>query len=306
MGSILLACSWLFVGPQLIWFYESVAIRRCVKFTRRLRLKKTDAKNINDVARKWLYSDRFNVFFTASFCAVVLWSYISNDDFILRAIGYDDHGNWIYISVSLGVMLASYYASIGFCFSFRTAMIASAIAKSEIKINMYSTDGLSEFKFLGRFIFQTSLMFNSGWLFMPSMITMSRYSTSVNSYLSLYLLTFMFIASGFTGFIYPIIILHRKLINMKEQYISKFQKDANKTLINATLHRSEEANKHFDFYEKLYLRIRSIPTWPLSVDTALRLILTSVLIPLIVALLSAQLRNGIGGNNVKQGEIHEK
>jgi hypothetical protein len=288
--ALLLACSWTFVGPQLIWYYETVSIRKFVVKYRHLIEYKMETKALRRALYSSIYEMRINVVFTTFWVCVLAAGYWSSLTFVAKLIGNNElFRDWLFYVLSFGVLLISYYTSIGFCYAFKTVYITLLLAKCKLNNNIYYHDGVFGLSCVGNLAFQTSLMFSTGWLFAPLIILIGQHNGNTALMIT-YLMLFTYFMSTVVTFMIPVYLIHWKLYESKEILIKNFYVSANRAYSNNISKWSEASQKQFDFYEKAYARIRSIPSWPLNFDATLKLLTTSILVPTLVGLVSVYLK----------------
>jgi hypothetical protein len=284
-----LACSWVFFGSQQIWYYETVMMRVFVIKYRHLIANMNEAKDLKASLYDGIYKLKINIVFTIFWICVIAAGYWASRNFVSSLIGSANlFSDWLFYVLSVGVLM-SYYTSIGFCFAFKAVYITALLKRCRLKNNIYYHDGVFGLSCIGDLAFQTSLMFCTGWLFAPLIVLIGKHNGTTALYVS-DLVLFIYFISTIVTFMIPIYLIHLKLYESKEILIKNFYEPANRAYLRTLSKWSEESQKQFDFYEKVYARIRAIPLWPLNFDTTLKILTTSVIVPIIVGIVSAYLK----------------
>lgn len=250
----------------------------------------TEAKDLKGALYSGIYTTKTNIVLTIFWIYVIAAGYLASLGFISNLIGNNKlFSDWLFYVLSIGVLMISYYTSIGFCFAFKAVYITLLLVKCELKKNIYYHDGVFGLACVGDLAFQTSAMFCTGWFFAPLIILIGQHNGKTALLIS-YLMLFLYFVSTIVTFMIPVFLIHSKLYEFKEILIKTFYEPANRAYLRTLLNWSEENQKQFDFYEKVYARIRSIPSWPLNFDTTLKILTTSVIVPTIVGIVSAYLK----------------
>jgi hypothetical protein len=242
--ALILACSWVFVGPQQIWFYETVMMREFVIKYRHLIANITEAEGLKSDLYSGIYATKTNIVFTIFLICLIAAGYWASLSFISNLIGNDKlFSDWLFYVLSIGVLMISYYTSIGFCFAFKAVYITLLLVKCELKKNIYYHDGVFGLACVGDLAFQTSAMFCTGWFFAPLIILIGQHNGKTALLIS-YLMLFLYFVSTIVTFMIPVYLIHSKLYESKELLIKTFYEPANRAYLRTVSNWSEEGQKH--------------------------------------------------------------
>lgn len=289
LATLFLAASWVFVGPALIWFYERYTLPEFDLKSRHVVKTPVQQDRIRRCVYSSIYDFRFCRLFTPIWILVVLFGFYGSRAYIfdLGIEGYYDYFFWI---VTVGVALVAYYTSIGFCFAYKAICLTNIVASSELERKVYHKDEDFGLSFVGDFAFRTALMFFSGWLFAPLIVTIGLHGPHHDYTIPAILLGIYFIYTILSFFI-PIYTIHKKILSEKLAIANQYHNDLNTLVELLSSQWSDSEAKRYDFYKKVLDDIRALPNWPLKLDVTLKLASTTVLSPALAAIISGVLKN---------------
>jgi hypothetical protein len=294
--ALLLASLWAWLGPVLIWYYERFTVPYFVRKCKRIITDIGQYNIIRDKAYSNIMSLKFTRVFVPVWIVLVSIAFIRASAFIsgYGIRGINDYFWWI---IFLGVALMAYYTSLGFCFTYKTILLTMLVGKSKLDSNIYHQDGVFGLSFIGDFAFKTAMMFFSGWLFAPLMILSgSSYGSSIDDLRSMrLLLLIMYTVYTIASFMIPIYIIHDKSLREKSNRASSYLLLANRLAKALEVRLSEPQLKKFEFCKRMIEDIRLMPSWPLRLDTGLKFMITSIVVPILAAVLTAFLKTYAGG-----------
>ena len=134
-------------------------------------------------------------------------------------------------------------------------------------------------------------MFFSGWLFAP-LIVFGGWHDNVSDYLGVGVPVGSYFLLTVAVFLAPIYIIHNRMLLDKVRLSEAYNREANRLMRHLETKITEEYLKRFEFVKGLIAEIRSMPEWPVSSEISIRFIITSILMPIAVAVISASLRGG--------------
>ena len=290
IAALLIAVTWIFVGPLFIWYYERYTLPIFNQKAKRILSKESERK----VVRKCVYSNIYSLLpclvISITWTGLGVLAFSRSSGFLIR-LGMtppftSDPFWWV---ILVGVALVSYYSSIGFCFSYKAMYLTLLISKSEINRPVYHDDNLFGLYFIGEFAFDTSMMFFSGWLFAPLMVLIAGYEDNTR-YGFVGLLLGIYLVYTVVSFLIPIYAIHRKILTEKLDRARYYVVRANMIVNEIQMDWSEEKMKHLEFYEKLNMAVKSLPNWPLNLETVLKFASATILVPSLAAAISTILR----------------
>lgn len=288
--ALLLAASWVSVGPALIWYYERCILPQFAWDCHRIVASRSAFRTIRQAVYSNIYELRFCRLFTPAWMLFVFLTFLVANPFI-SGFGVRGHTDTLWWIVAAGVLLISYYTSLGFCLAHKAVYLTRLVAKSKLQQDLYYSDGVFGLSFIGEFAFKTTVMFFSGWLFAP-LIVMSANVHNITGYLTstqnILLLTYFV----FTGvyFVRPLSIIHHKIVREKRSRSRRIYVEANQLATAENPPDVDALQKRMDFLRKILEDLRTIPNWPLRLDTAVKFVVTSVFIPIFAGVLSAFLK----------------
>lgn len=288
--ALLLAATWAWLGPVLIWYYEKVTLPRFAKSCRAIIADTQDYRILRHALCGNIYDLNICKYFTPIWILAAVVAFISANDFIIGfgVSGYHDIFWW---AIFLGVVLIAYYTSLGFCFSYKAYLLTRIVSRARLDRRIYHVDGVFGLSFIGDFAFTTAAMFLSGWVFAP-LIFFSVNQKSLWQYLysTPAMLLEVFFIFTVLSFVIPIYIIHYKILREKSIRSRSFYKIANELSEIPDNSISEDHLKRFDFAKKLIVEVQSIPNWPLRLDTALKFSMVSIFVPVLAAAITAILK----------------
>jgi hypothetical protein len=292
--ALLLASFWAWVGPVLVWDYEKYVLPQFARDSKRVVAGRKQYDLIMRSVYKNVYALKFCRYFTPIWMLFVIAGFLAADQFVhgFGIHGYKDYFWWFFF---VGVGFFSFYTSLGFCFAHKTLHLTNLIAQARLDKDIYHPDGVFGLSFIGEFAFKTAAMFFSGWLFAP-LILMSVSANTIGQYLASIQVLLLIIYFLFTVvyFFMPLYVIHSKI--MKEKVIRTRELYRLVNIFSKSLEsdQPEDMTKKYTFVKTIIDEVRSIPNWPLRVDTALKFTLTSIFIPVIAGTLSAILKANWG------------
>jgi hypothetical protein len=208
---------------------------------------------------------------------------------VLRGLGVGGQNDLFFWVIGIGVVLVAFYTSIGFCLAYKAMILVRKLANLKFKSPLYRGDGAFGLSFVGRFAFQTAWMFFSGWLFAP-LIIFSGWQDSVTSYFGVGVPVATYFIFTVTVFLVPVYIVHNRMLREKIRLSERYSIEANHLIEWLKTDITEQHIKRFEFVKEIINQIRTLPDWPVSSEISIRFIITSILMPIIVAIISAGLR----------------
>lgn len=292
--ALLLAATWAWLGPVLIWYYEKVTLPRFAKSCRAIVADTQGYKTLRHTLCGNIYDLDFCKYFTPIWILAAAAAFISANDFVtgFGVSGYRDIFWW---AIFLGVVLIAYYTSLGFCFSYKAFLLTRIISRARLDRHIYHVDGVFGLSFIGDFAFTTAAMFFSGWVFAPLVFfSVNQKSLWQYFYSTPAMLLEVFFIFTVLSFIVPIYVIHYKIIREKSIRSTSFYKIANELTDIRNDPISEDHLKKFDFARKLIGEVQAIPNWPLRLDTAVKFSLVSIFVPVLAAAITAFLKVKVG------------
>jgi hypothetical protein len=288
--ALLLAASWVGVGPALIWYYERCILPQFAWDCRHIVASRNAFSTIRRATYSNVYELRFCRFLTPAWMLFVFLTFMIANPFI-SGFGIRGHSDILWWIVAVGVLLISYYTSLGFCLAHKAVYLTRLVARSKLQQKIYYPDGVFGLSFIGEFAFKTTAMFFSGWLFAP-LIVMSANIHDITEYLvstqNMLLLTYFVFTAIY--FFRPLSIIHHKIVREKRSRPRRIYAEANQLATAEHPPEADSIHKRMDFLRKILDDIRAIPNWPLRLDTAVKFVVTSLFIPVFAGVLSAILK----------------
>jgi hypothetical protein len=292
--ALLLASLWAWVGPILIWDYERYVLPQFARDCKGVVADRQQRDLIMKAVYTNIYALRFSRYFIPIWILFVVAGFFAANQFVrgFGIMGYRDVFWWLFF---LGVGFISFYTSLGFCLAHKTLYLTSLVARTKLDEDIYHPDGIFGLSFIGEFAFKTAAMFFSGWLFAP-LILMSLDAHTVGQYLTSIqvLLLAIYFLSTIAYFFVPLYMIHSKIMKEKVIRTRGLYHLVNVFSKTAEMDHAEETIRKFTFTKKIIDEVRSIPNWPLRLDTGLKFMLTSIFIPTLAGALSAILKANWG------------
>jgi len=176
MLALILSCSWVWLGPTLIWYYEIHTLPQFDKEAKKILNDDSQYRKLQSLIYSSIYNLKFSVIFTTIWVAAAALGYYKSSTFLLK-LGIYDRSDIVFWIIGLGVVLVSYYTSIGYCYAYKAILLTKLVAASELRASVYWGDGVFGLSFIGKFALKTAWMFFSGWLFVPMLVILSQYNT---------------------------------------------------------------------------------------------------------------------------------
>ncbi len=278
---IVIASLWGVISPALIWNYERNSTLKFLRSYRKFvgiggRYKEVRREALANVKKDT--SAKFIISTWVISCSII---FLLGGDYI-QSLGISGVGDWLWWYIFVGVILFSYYTSIGICYSIKTVKVCSLIYPSSKIAEIYRTDNKLGLSFVGRFSQETTIPFLSGWMFAPILYSAYTLGSDFVSLFSLILFVIYQIFVAFT-FFWPIFIVKRHVNYSKDEWYR---------LTNLKI-REIIASKNgvgdidydaFNFHRNVRSDIDKISPWPLGLQTFARFLSFSILVPLIVGI----------------------
>lgn len=194
---ILLALSWSWIGTAFIWYAFNIVTKR---FT--LKLKRiTNDNNITE--HKFIeIANRGNI-------SLILWVitvcvvYIQSSSYIFHKCGFDTYTHPLYLISIFVVAVHAILTGVGFRGVYAVLYLTQHICKNNtLHLNPYDSDGLGGLSIFGYLTIRTTLLFSSGAMFVPILLSIAQYLGSWYS-LGVYLLVFLFTIFILMSFVVP-------------------------------------------------------------------------------------------------------
>jgi uncharacterized Tic20 family protein len=292
--ALLLAAIWSWLGPVLIWYYERHTLPAFERQCRRIVAHPHDLETIHHAVYSNIFALNFARIFTPVWVLIVVFAFANVSDFVqgFGVFGWRDPFWWVLL---VGVALIAYYTSVGFSLSYKAFQLTRMVAASKLDSRIFHPDGVFGLSFIGDFAFLTAAMFFSGWLFAP-LLFFSAGPRSFIEYLTSTPVLLLVILFAFTifSFLMPIYTIHSKILREKMLRSHSIYEAANDTAGAPLDAVAEDRVRRFDFAKRLIDEVQAIPNWPLRLDTALKFMLTSILVPALATAVAAVLKAKTG------------
>ena len=275
---VYLAAIWAWIGPAMIWDYET---RILPSFLQKIKHFFKDKKDYHYFKKKHMISiSSYAVsrIFIISWISLIVYIYINSHSYMLKFGIHDENDYYWYISI-LGVAFYSYLTALGFLLAVKTISLLLDLLKYEHKIDFYHHDGKGGFLFVGGFITKTTLMFSTGAVYIPILLELSTSQNNTN--LPLIAIIIYVIAIIFS-FLLPVYLFHEKISMAKNRYLLKIRKKINfyRQCINQS---GNTAYHNYIIYRDDYNYINQFTTWPFDLKN-FTTFSASFLLPIILTI----------------------
>ncbi|MGE3336111.1 MAG: hypothetical protein AB7I36_20960 [Rhodospirillaceae bacterium] len=283
MLSLAAAASWGFFGPAAIWYYERYTLPLLNKHCRtqisdkhhRRLIQRAIYTRVADIpATKWI---------TYAWIIAVVYAFTNSMEAVrdYGLFGFQDPLWWFVFG---GVSLFAFYTSFGFCFAFRSLHLIHLIAKAPVRHNLYHCDGVLGFAFIGHYALATNFLFASGWLWVPLLV----YAGSDTRFWpfndrQMLVAGYALYLSGV--FIIPIVLIHRKIIQVKNEILDVFGTAASTRLDKLVSQHDERLASEFEFSRTVVDDARKVSNWPLSMEVVVPFTLSTLWLPFFVGVI---------------------
>jgi len=221
-----LGASWSWIGPYCLWYYEIKVIPQFWKEIAGLFQDTEQFEMLRNQFERTLFKRHWPFMIIWAFA--VLFAFHSLGDFMvtLGLHGVSDVAFWGWLLfISFLAILSGY----GFAGVFNSINIIKAVATSDFRMDQYHHDGCGGLSCVGGLTLFTVLLFSSGSVFVPILVTAANFQGVFVS-VSVLLLILLFCVSIFVGFIYPLLVIRHRFLDMRNRCYAEFKDDARKSL----------------------------------------------------------------------------
>ncbi|MGO9744031.1 MAG: hypothetical protein ACLPN5_21430 [Roseiarcus sp.] len=284
-----IAASWSFVGPALIWYYERYVLPSFNLHCRQLFSSNEDYRVIRKMVYTNVYDDASHVIVKYVWIILVVsaffWCHFNGYFLKFGLRGIFDPFWWL---ILIGTLRFSAATAIGFCYALKSIVLARIVARSRIRRDLYTSDGMFGLSFIGDLAIKTNLFFLSGVLFFPLIVVTARRQGD-SDYFPIAALVGTYIVFLATIFVMQVYSVHERLKSEKDRFLTLYAKLMSEAGQSVAEQWSEADVAKFGHYRTVMSDIQTITTWPLRIESRVRLGGRSIVVPVIVAILSAWL-----------------
>lgn len=274
-----LASLWLWIGPVMIWTYETKVIP---EFLSKIEKVLKYRKDYRTLKKKYYQTtptttSRLFIFLWVLFVTLI---FINSFPF-MKKFGLVDSKDLYWYMQIINVVLYSYLTSVGFILAIKTILIFKDISIYNYRIDLFSSDEKGGFAFIGKFATTTSLMLSSGALFIPILLEVYAYNaSSSNNEILILILIGIYVVTIIMSFFYPIYFFHKKISFTKNRYLSKV---GNKISRYKKMIIQDNLNIYpkYKIYKDEYIMISKLTTWPFNINNFVTVTL-SFLLPIFL------------------------
>jgi hypothetical protein len=259
---ITIAVLWAWIGPVLIWKYETEWLNRFLLQAREVLRDTADAAILAKTASKPIFANKLGPIAIACWAvllAVCFWLSIGFF-YVDPFTGAPVYDLW-WLGMLLGILIYSYYTGLGFLLSARTVLLTYRLSQRRIEIDPYDSDERGALGFVGRYATRASWSFASGLLFVPLLLYVNinfvrQYGYFIYTYVTVYSL------SIFLVFLIPVITLHRAIVREKRDQIAQLRVKIWNLFREIIKTGRIEAYTQYTIQHNLVIDIRNIGEWP--------------------------------------------
>lgn len=270
------AALWSFVGPLLIWHYETRTVRGFWRACRKLSINRSEVREARRLVHDSALARKSSICFLAAWTMVVCLAFHYSYPFV-KGFGFFSRTDIWWLLGFLYVVIYSLLTGTGFLLVVQTIRMIRVLDRLRVTVDPYHPDGRGGLGFVGKLATQTVLMFASGALYLPILL---RIHTSISPRSSDFVpvLVFSYAAAISLSFATPVFLVHRKLEKVKERMLSEVALRLGTTNTNPDVR---------TFIQDLWLRanytdIKSMNTWPFNAENALAVI-SSIILPILLS-----------------------
>lgn len=270
-----IAVLWGWVGPVLIWRYETITLEKARKAAAGII---PDADSISGLSA---IVDANATGGWKKRCIVLMWiawmiyAYVVLSFEFVAELGINGYGDVWWWLLLAGVIVYNYYGAIGWLLVWKSITVVRFVARQNTALNPYHEDGTGGFGFIGDLVTTTSLMFSTGVLFLPILL---KIAFEKIEYFDIRILgtTIAYAGAILLSFAYPVWVIHRKLVKEKARLARPLRGTLSSWLL-AELG-SEDLIREIG-YMKLSLALRDIVRtndWPFNLANVLKITVSAV------------------------------
>lgn len=214
---VYLAVLWSFLGPYLIWRYEHITLKN---YWAGCRQVVADKKSYLKYKKGFIHSIARGHLSTAiliCWTLLVVFAFFASFNF-MKGLGIKSYSDPWWIIQVICIAVYAYITGIGFLGVLRTLLLIEGFLQLEVKVDPYHPDGRGGLGFVGKFLAETGLIFSSGSVFIPILITVLKSQSGSSGFLVLFLVT-IYAAMIALSFIVPVWLVHLKLQKEKDETI---------------------------------------------------------------------------------------
>jgi hypothetical protein len=256
---IAIAVLWAWIGPVLIWKYETEWLKRFFRGTRKI-LRPVDADRLR-MDNEWISRSWLKWIIPAVWATLLGLAYSQSIRFFYTSL-YD----WWWVGMLVGIVIYSIYTGFGFLLAMKTVYLTRKLSRMTIKIDPYDNDERGALGFVGRYAMRTSVSFASGILFIPlllyvNIIFVGEYRHIIYGYLAFYSI------SIFLTFILPALNLHRAVVLEKRRRIARLRATIWRLFIRIIQTGDVESYVQYRIQHNLLIDLRNVGEWPFKVSS---------------------------------------
>ena len=279
---IYLAVSWSWIGPLCIWHYEMKVIPKFWNEAANIFFDLEDFAVLqnqfnNSLLKRYWY-------FIMIWITVVLIAFFSVKYFMkaFGLYGISDIAFWPWL---IGIAFLAFLNGFGFAGVFNSINIITKIADNNFILDQYHYDGRGGLSCIGQLMLSTLILFSSGFVFIPILLSIANYQGLPSSSL-VFLLIFLFSTLVVISFMYPLYIIHIKAKNILYTKHLQFKKDVLKLLNPKNILQSKDFLDQIRIlnFRNMCVDILRMGTFPINTRLLAELIFFAFL-PFVIVLL---------------------
>jgi hypothetical protein len=223
VGFVYLAVFWSWLGPALMWRYETTITDLLIGRLRQA-VSEEDFNRLEILMRRKVIFHPFLYVFFALWVGYIVYLVMESDSFI-QGFGITPRSTdlWWY-AVLIGAAIFAVHTGILGVFVFREWYFIYILYKSRIQIDPYSRDRTGGFGFIGNYITQTMMLFSTGLLFVPLFIMLGAEGHHYLDQDYKVLAVFALFSGGMvTAIAIPVYFMHRKLAREKRSIADRIR-----------------------------------------------------------------------------------
>jgi hypothetical protein len=294
---IYISISWAWVGPILIWRYETTWTNRFLFRCASTLDDATRVERIAQAANTSVFAHWSNWIVLVCWVGWTIFCYIHGIRFFYRNPVTDTaiFDLW-WLGMLSGVAIYAVYTGIGLLLSIKTIRLTHLLSQMTINLDPYDNDERGGLAFVGRYARRTSESIASGWVFIPLLLWVNLNFVRENGYL-IYSSITLYSIWILCVFLTPVFLIHYAIVRQKQRRIG----DLRATIWR--LFQQINATGAFDQYVRyriehnLLIDTRNIKEWPFKLPNmlpALAAAISAVLASIARHWLSSVAENGGG------------
>jgi len=274
--------SWSWFGPFGVWIYERI-VRP--KFWKEVPVLFVNIEQLNALQNSFDES-----MLKRYWPIIIIWTIFSVFGFIcvkgfaisFGIKGFTDFLFWAWV---LFISFLGFISGHGFSGVIDTIRIVRRISKIEMTIDQYHFDGHGGSLCVGNLTIWTFGLFSTGSVFLPILFTALNLNEFPSSF-AILLLIFLFCLATTTVFMYPLFLIHYRMLDIKGKVHERIKQNAKNLLVPECISGSCDLNDQLKIlnFRNYFVDLDRVVTFPVNTRLFAEIILFAFL-PFLMILL---------------------